>query len=121
MVPSLSLPCHVLLFVFSFSVYSGSLHSDLVLVGGEEGVAGQPQNSSQQSSSSLEFQLVISSLPYCPSPPPPESLTESRSKNPQQTQAQTGRTHDTLGSVLAAETVVQYSLSLTYSKGIPHS
>jgi hypothetical protein len=26
-------------------------------------------------------------------------------------QAQTGRTHDTLGSVLAAETVVQYSLS----------
>jgi hypothetical protein len=76
-------------------------------------VAGQPQNSSQQSSSSLEFQLVISSLPYCPSPPPPESLTESRYKNPQQTQAQTGRTHDTLGSVLAAETVVQYSLSHT--------
>jgi hypothetical protein len=28
-------------------------------------------------------------------------------------QAQTGRTHDTLGSVLAAETVVQYSLSHT--------
>jgi hypothetical protein len=26
-------------------------------------------------------------------------------------QAQTGRRHDTLGSVLAAETVVQYSLS----------
>jgi hypothetical protein len=47
----------------------------------------------------------------CPSPPPPESLTESRYKNPQQTQAQTDRTHDTLGSVLAAETVVQYSLS----------
>jgi hypothetical protein len=47
-----------------------------------KGVAGQPQNSSQQSSSGSEFQLVILSRAYRPSPPPPESLTESRYENP---------------------------------------
>jgi hypothetical protein len=75
-------------------------------------VAGQPQNSSQQSSSTSEFQLVILSRPYCPSPPPPGSLTESRYENPTTKQAQTGRTHDTLGSGRGDGRAV---LSLTHS------
>jgi hypothetical protein len=98
MVPSLSLHCHVPPIVFKCSVYSFSLLSDFVL-GGEDGVAGQPQDSSQQFHSSLELQLVSSSRLFCLSPSPSESLPESRYKNPQQTQAQTGWTHATMGSV----------------------
>jgi hypothetical protein len=62
-------------------------------------VAGQPQNSSQHFRSSLELQLVSLSRLFCPSPPPSESLPESRYKNPQHTQAQTGWTHATVGFV----------------------
>jgi hypothetical protein len=93
--------------VIKYRVYSFSLHLDFVL-GREDGVAGQPQNSSQQSRSSLEYQLVSSSRLSCPSPPPSESL-ESRYKS-----FQTHK-HKLVGRMLpwglSGLTAVQYSLS----------
>jgi hypothetical protein len=55
--------------------------------------------------------LVILSRPYCPSPPPPESLTESHYESPTTSTNWSDACYTGVCIGRGAETVVQYSLS----------